>query len=241
MSGLRPNCRTPGACVAKGPRHCRRCSAAANLAAVNADPVRRAEVMALSAQAVSDPAHRVKLSDKQKQRMADPARRASISAAMKRVWADPDYAAKAALTRTTQAYRERQRASARGAWKDPEVTERRLAAIRRRLADPKVRAKIAASIRETMADPSVRERYVRASKLTQARPEVRAKIAATRASKAERRARAKAIVIAAGVAPWKRTVDRAVQLLAAGAPPAAVIATLRIALPSVAAPEHRAT
>jgi hypothetical protein len=37
-----------------------------------------------------------------------------------------------------------------------------------------------------------------------------------------------AIVVAAGVAPWKRVVDRALALLGAGVPPAAVIATLRV-------------
>lgn len=224
----RPNCRAPDACEARGSRHCRVCAATATLAKVNADPELRAKAMAASAAAVRTAASRAKASARTTAQMADPAKRARVSAAMRRKWADPAYADQAAATRGSPAYREVQAANAHVAWKDPEVTKRRVDAIRGALADPEKRRLMGARRHDAMSSPGVRERMRAAAKATQRRPEVRAKIAATRAARVARRARAKAIVVAAGVAPWKRVVDRALALLAAGAPPAAVIATLRL-------------
>jgi hypothetical protein len=183
--------------------------------------------MAASAAAVRTPEVRAKLSAIGKARMADPANRAAISSAVSQLWKDGAYAAQAAATRTTSAYRDRQARNARAAWQDPEITERRVAAIKAALADPEACARISAGRRAAMNVPGTRERMQAAAKATQARPDVRAKIAATRIERAARRARAKGLIVSAGRAPWRRLVDRVVAMLAAGAPPGAVIATLR--------------
>lgn len=64
----RPNCLSPDACQAKGPRHCRQCACIA----MNADPIRAAQVSA-----------------DMKARLSDPEYKARHLAGLKRCWNDP--------------------------------------------------------------------------------------------------------------------------------------------------------
>lgn len=103
---------------------------------------------------------------------------------------------------TTPEALEAHRAGCKASWSDPEIRARRLAGIRKAAADPKVRAAKSAGMARRKA--------------------------AERAA-AERRERARSIVLGAGLPALKKTVDFAEDLLARGASADVVAMSLRSA------------
>ncbi|HEV2365190.1 MAG TPA: hypothetical protein VGS12_13445 [Caulobacteraceae bacterium] len=89
-------------------------------------------------------------------------------------------------------------------------------------ADPAARARMSAATKAALADPAVRARMSAARKAVLADPAVRAKMSAAR-----KRDWARRCVRAAGLVPWRATVDRAAALLAAGDPVEVVVDALR--------------
>ena len=102
-------------------------------------------------------------------------------------------------------------AASKAALADPEVRARMSAASKAARADPEVRARMSAASKAAWADPEVRARMSAASKAARADPEVRARMSAS-----QRRAAAKRAVQMAHLPMFRKTVDRARELLDQG-------------------------